>query len=115
MTNQDKHLSAALERLKQVEEERAKLLNEAKEELLARANAAIAELNTLGFSYHLIEGSVEPARKARERHKDPTAPCPVCKFVTRPVHDARAHKSQGEHKKPFTAQELKDKDWKKVQ
>jgi len=61
-------------------------------------------LNSLGFSYQLVDGKKGVSRKATGQIKD--GPCPVCKFKTAPPHDARKHRSQGKKKKPFTPQQL---------
>ena len=41
-------------------------------------------------------------------------PCKVCEYETDPVHDARAHRSQGDDKKPFTVSELEERGWKRL-
>jgi hypothetical protein len=46
-----------LDQIRALEEQKQKLLNEAREAALANANAAIAELNELGFNYRLVDGS----------------------------------------------------------
>jgi len=45
-----------LARIKKLDEERSKLLEEAKANALATAERAVAELNGLGFNYRLVEG-----------------------------------------------------------
>lgn len=47
---------SALEQIRQLDEQRAKLLEDAKNEAIAKAEAAIATLNELGFSYSLVKG-----------------------------------------------------------
>lgn len=108
----------ALQRIKRLDEQRAALLEEARNEALAKAEAAVAELNALGFSYGLVERrgaarQTPPGRKGT-RQVDPNKPCPTCGFVTDPPHDARAHRSQGGNKKPFTAAELSEKGLRRV-
>lgn len=107
---------SVLEKLKALDEQRAKLLDGAKTEALEKAEKAIAELNELGFHYQLVEGPLPSAKLPKssqpKRHaKD--APCPICNFKTDPLHDGRAHRSQ-DAKKPFTAAELAEKGLKKV-
>lgn len=46
-----------LEELRKLDEQRAKLLEGAKTEALQKAEAAVAELNQLGFNYRLVSGS----------------------------------------------------------
>ena len=52
------------DKLRALNEERAKLLEAAKMEALDQAEKAIAELNELGFHYSLVEGAVRAPRKA---------------------------------------------------
>lgn len=99
----------ALDRIKQLDEERERLLSEAKGEALSRANEAVDALNALGFTYRLTEGGrrAAPAETRKgTRSVNAERPCPICGFQTTPPHDARAHRSQGETKKPFTADDL---------
>lgn len=48
---------SVLDQIKQLEEQKAKLLQDAKQEALDQANAAIKTLNALGFNYQLVEGN----------------------------------------------------------
>lgn len=48
---------SVLDQIKQLEEQKAKLLETAKAEALAQAEAAIATLNELGFNYRIVEGN----------------------------------------------------------
>ena len=48
---------SVLDKLKALDEERAKLLEDAKKEALEAAHRAIADLNALGFDFRLVEGS----------------------------------------------------------
>lgn len=102
--------TSVLARLKKLDAEREKLLGDAKAEALAKAEAALKELNDLGFSYRLVEGSQRvPAAKASGKRSGPSdQPCPICQFKTDPPHDGRAHRSQKD-KKPFTPEELEAK------
>lgn len=59
---------SVLDQIRQLEAEKQKLLDTAKQEALAKAEAAVAELNELGFTYQLIEGTPTPApRQTRTR------------------------------------------------
>lgn len=92
-----------LEQIKKLDEQRASLLANAKKEALDKAQAAIAELNSLGFSYTLQE-SVKG--KKATRNTDPAKKhCPICDMDG---HDGRVHRSQ-DPKKKFTAKELQEK------
>jgi hypothetical protein len=89
-------------------------LDDAKAEALANARKALDELNALGFNYALTEEGLAKGKKAsgiKRPMKD--AACPICKFKTTPLHDARAHRSQ-EAKKPFTKAELGERGLDKV-
>lgn len=109
-----------LERIKQLDDEKRKIMAEAKGEAMERVNSAIQDLNSLGFSYQLTEGT--PRRRATDqpesgrkgtRQVNPDRPCPICGFKTIPPHDARAHRSQ-EPKARFTAEELSTKGYAKA-
>ena len=113
---------SVLEKLKALDEQRAKLLEGAKAEALDKAQKAVAELNELGFDYSLVEGYRAPAlrapRKERSEAEAPKRqardlPCPICEFKTNPHHDGRAHRSQ-KAKKPFTVEELMERSLTKV-
>jgi hypothetical protein len=101
----------ALQQIKKLDEERAKLLESAKADALARAEEAINELTALGFDYEIVEPASETARKTRTARRasapdhHPKGICPTCEYATKPPHDKRSHKSQ-QKKRPFTADEL---------
>ena len=105
----------ALQQIKKLDEERAKLLESAKSDALARAKEAINELTALGFDYELVEPAKETARKTRTVRKrmvpdhHPKGTCPICEYATKPPHDKRSHKSQTK-KKPFTDAELAERN-----
>ena len=113
---------SVLDKLKALDEERAKLLEGAKKEALEAAHKAVATLNELGFQYRLVEGPQRAPRAATEasraedgpRRQARDVPCPICEFKTEPHHDGRAHRSQREPKRPFTEEELTEKGLKKV-
>jgi hypothetical protein len=99
---------SVLDKLKALDEERAKLLDDAKKEALEAVHKAIAALNELGFPYRLVEGPQTAPRAATRasraeggpRRQARDVPCPICEFKTEPHHDGRAHRSQ-EPKRPF--------------
>lgn len=98
---------SVLDKLKALDAERAKLLNDAKKEAMDKVEAAINDLNSLGFNYRITEvaGRSSTGGEARKGTRTPSnKPCPICNFLTEPPHDARKHRSQAE-KKPFTAEE----------
>jgi len=97
-----------LEQLKELDDKRAKLVNGAKDEALKKAEAAIADLNSLGFAYRLVEGNEGPhGKKKATTQQKPAAErhCDICDING---HDARAHRNQ-EPKKKFTQKELAEK------
>ena len=115
-------MSTVLERLRDLDAQRAQLLEGAKKEALDNAEKAVAELNELGFHYTLTESASaspspsRPPRKASSQAPKRQArdlPCPICKFKTTPHHDGRMHRSQ-KAKKPFTVEELMEKGLTKV-
>jgi hypothetical protein len=103
-------------RIKELDAERARLLDEAKKEALARAQQAVADLNALGFAYNLTQ--ISAGRKAvgkRATGRIPVDnPCRICGFRTNPPHDARKHRFSKARKRPFTAKELTDLGLRKV-
>jgi hypothetical protein len=104
-------------RIKELDAERTKLIDEAKKEALARAQQAVADLNALGFAYSLAQASV--ARKAVKRKAvggiPSDNPCRICGFRTNPPHDARKHRfAKGAKKRAFNAKELADLGMRKV-
>jgi hypothetical protein len=48
---------SAIQRIKELDADRANILAQAKEQALAKANQAIEELNALGFNYQLTNGA----------------------------------------------------------
>jgi hypothetical protein len=113
---------SVLDKLKALDDQRAKLLDDAKKDALEAAHKAITALNELGFNYRLVEGSSTiTGRRSRKEHSDTEAPkrqardiaCPICEFKTAPHHDGRAHRSQ-EPKRPFNVEELAERGLTKV-
>ena len=108
-----------LEKLKALDDQRAKIVDDAKQNALDKAHQALAELKELGFTYSLAEehrsASVKPAgsskTKAKRHKKD--GPCSICHFATSPTHDGRSHRDQ-EPRRPFTSVELADKGLAKI-
>ena len=56
---------SVLDQIKALDEQKAKLLKNAKQEALINARAAINDLNSLGFNYHLAEGEGAPTTGTR--------------------------------------------------
>jgi hypothetical protein len=101
---------SAIQRIKELDAERASIFDQAKEEALEKAKAAVAELNALGLNYTLTNGSGRQAKTGSAKEKRPikAAACPICDFQTSPPHDGRTHRNQ-KKKGPFSAAELKEK------
>lgn len=97
-----------LQRLKALDQERTALLENVKKEALARATAAIDELNSLGFAYRLAEGTASKMASRKGTRTISAKPCPICEFETTPPHDARKHRAQGERKRAFTTRQLEE-------
>jgi hypothetical protein len=100
-----------VQKLAKIDAERAKLdaerkeaLSVAKQEALQRANEALDQLNALGFNFVLSEEETPDPPK-----REPIdGPCGYCGFKTMPLHDKRRHRGS-DLKRPFTAEELKDR------
>jgi hypothetical protein len=101
---------SAIQRIRDLDAERASIFDRAKEEALEKAKAAVAELNDLGFNYTLTNGAGKAAKagSAKGKRTIKAAACPICEFQTTPPHDGRTHRSQ-KKKGPFSAAELKEK------
>jgi hypothetical protein len=98
--------ASAAEQIRKLDDQRKKLIEGAKAEAIQNVQKAIDDLNALGFSYRLVEATVAGPKGALWKSSD--RPCPICKFKTVPSHDGRRHRSQGDNKRPFNAQELSD-------
>lgn len=105
-----------LEQLKELDTQREALIDGAKKAALEKAEAAIHELNELGFSYFLGGQGKQPKTlipiihrkntdKAAARRTPSDSPCGYCGFKTQPLHDKRSHRSQTK-KRPFNEKEL---------
>ena len=107
------------DQLQALDEQRAKLLGDAKAKAIDKANEAIKELNDLGLHYRLREGKASSGPRKKDaktigpKRQIKVGPCPICHFETRPRHDGRSHRGQ-EPKKAFTAHELTAKGFSKV-
>lgn len=111
--------TSIIDKIRELDEEKAKLIEGAKKEAIAKAEAAIAELNSLGFNYQLREVDASRAQasgKTRQGAKqiDPNRPCSICNFITDPPHDGRSHRGQKESKRPFTDEELQALNMKRI-
>ena len=60
---------SVLEKLKALDEQRAKVLSEAKSAALQKAQDAIGELSQLGFHYKLVESSGLPTAKGPQNER----------------------------------------------
>jgi hypothetical protein len=105
---------SAIQRIKDLDAERASIFDNAKEEALEKVKAAVAELNALGLNYALTRGGkAAKAGSAKGKRTIKAAACPICGFQTAPPHDGRTHRNQ-KKKAPFSAAELKEKGLMKV-
>jgi hypothetical protein len=61
---------SAIQRIKELDQERATLFEQAKEEALRRANQAVEDLNALGLNYRLVttaaDGNKSTGKKPQE-------------------------------------------------
>jgi len=102
--------------MRQLEARLAELKGKAKSAALEKAQAAVDELNQLGFSYRLVEGGAAATKQASGRQgtrKVQDRECPICQFKTEPLHDKRAHRNQNP-KRPFTDEELQARNMRKA-
>ena len=104
-----------LGQIRQLDEQRAALVEQAKEEALAQATAAVEMLNDLGCRYELVLDGQSQKKSARAGNRKARADkdCPICLFQTDPPHDARHHRSQVE-KAPFTVDEMDKKEMSRI-
>src|SRR5262249_39468966 len=106
-----------VQRIKQIDAERSKLLEASKKEALDRVSQALEDLRDLGFTYLLVNETRGRPRKRAKRAvpRKRQVECPICKFMTSPPHDARKHRfTQGKRKRAFTVKELADFGLKRV-
>ena len=60
----------AIQRIKELDSERATLFEQAKEEALRRANQAVEDLNALGLNYRLVTGAAPPGSKSNKKPQE---------------------------------------------
>jgi hypothetical protein len=101
---------SALQRLKELDNERQRIMEQATTEARRRVDEALDGLNALGKRFRLVEDN-SGGRKGTRQVKD--APCKICGFRTVPPHDARRHRGQ-RTKKPFTNDELQSMGMRKT-
>ena len=62
----------AIQRIKELDQERATLFEEAKEEALRRAKQAVEDLNALGLNYRLVAGTTPAGSKSAGKKRPET-------------------------------------------
>ena len=60
---------SAIQRIKELDDERAEIFGQAKEEALQKATQAVADLNALGLNYQLTMGSGKSGEKQLKKAK----------------------------------------------
>jgi single-stranded DNA-specific DHH superfamily exonuclease len=108
-------MAGALEELKKLDQQRQKLIENAKQEAMKKAQAAVDELNSLGFNFELKERKSRngSSRSGTRAVKD--KPCPICRFKTDPPHDRRRHsKHKSAKNRAFTNEELQEMGLRRV-
>ena len=60
---------SAVERIKELDDERAKIFDQAKGEALQKATQAVADLNALGLNYRLSIGNAKGDEKQLKKPK----------------------------------------------
>jgi hypothetical protein len=104
---------STVQKIRELDEQRAKLIAAAKSEAIKKVDRALKELNDLGFNYKLVTDgsgprSVKKAKAGRRKGRVKNGACKICSFPTVPPHDARTHRGQSK-KAPFTSQELAER------
>lgn len=93
-------LDALLERRKKLQEQIEEVDERITEQKKGRISELVAELKELGYN-------VDNRKKRSASDRDPSSvTCQICKITG---HDARSHRGQGDKKRPFTKEELRDK------
>jgi hypothetical protein len=75
---------SAIQRIKELDQERATLFEQAKEEALQCANQAVEDLNALGLNYRLVAGTAA-AGKNKSAGKKPKEAGPASAGKKRPA------------------------------
>ena len=104
-----------MDELKQLDKRREELMGEVRGSAETNLRKALRDYNDLGLgiTYELRAAGRGVSRRGT-RQINVNRPCPICGFKTVPPHDARAHRSQGDKKKAFTADELSAKGMQKA-
>ena len=63
---------SSIQRIKELDQERSALFEQAKEEALRRANQAVEDLNALGLNYRLVMGTATPGKSAGQKPQEKT-------------------------------------------
>ena len=63
---------SAIQRIKALDQERATLFEQAKEEALRRANQAVEDLNALGLNFRLVTGTASGENKQASKKPQET-------------------------------------------
>lgn len=118
--NQSMAAQSIFDQLRKLDEQRHALIEGAKKEAMEKVEAALHDLNSLGYHYRLVEGTVRKAASPSGVSRkgagqlNPDRVCPICEFKTEPAHDARRHRGQ-KVKQPFTTAELEMLHLKRVE
>jgi hypothetical protein len=76
---------SAIERIKELDQERAALFEQAKDEALRRATQAVEDLNALGLNYRLVTGATPAENKSAGKKPQETGPVSADKKRPVPV------------------------------
>ncbi len=109
---------SAHDELKQLDRRREELRAQLRSDAEGGLRQSLQDFNNLNFgvTYELRElrrGRAAGSRRGT-RQVNAERACPICGFRTAPPHDARAHRSQGDKKKAFSAEELSAKGLQKA-
>ena len=104
-----------MDELKHLDKRREELLGEVRGSAESNLRKALRDFNDLGLGMtYKLRVSGRGSGRRGTRQVNANRACPICGFRTVPPHDARAHRSQGDKKKAFTADELSAKGMQKA-
>ena len=111
---------SVIDEIKELKAQIQSKTEQAKAEALRSAKEAIDFLRELEIDNDTILKDLgfrartkSPKEKVAKQASSTDESCPICNFRTDPPHDGRSHRGQSK-KKPFTADELEEKELTKL-
>jgi hypothetical protein len=96
-------VQSAMNRAVQLQRELDQIKNQAIEELLEQRKAFDEQLRVLGWQAPQAKVYASTPKSPSKRATSEGKMCPICQIIG---HDGRAHRGQGNHKEPFTRDQL---------